>query len=469
LLNVDHLNYTELNQRWSNQLLSTSDGLAVIFKRVLGEFPADYHWRRAALVISDQRVLQLVNTETSQYAKAICSETTLPALTVAINDDSVTEELTYRTVTLEKSYWNKSNLQNWLLVRDKKVSPELKIELAQAAPTNFEATVAVPLYLLGNLYGVMLLSEKQAEFRPTKEELVNLSNIATYISTALYNNVLLNDAIAMAQEQERLRQQEELMLLHEERVREEEKFVLSEYVHDELVQDLSVIRRTIYPTLPEAAALNINNGTKKVAKAAPFDVKLYENIDLWVRPEFLERVKTNVELLDGRIAQLRDLSFDLRPIELDNELIVCIENLVKRKQDPNDQTQLVFNVIGEIADIEALLSKDVKQSIYRIIQQALNNASKHAHATCIQAEIELKFLPDRSYSVKIRIKDNGVGCEPERLVSFERLLEENHLGLANIARNFKTHGGNVKFLSAPGKGMEIVGTFVFKFDDSDDE
>jgi two-component system sensor histidine kinase DegS len=93
------------------------------------------------------------------------------------------------------------------------------------------------------------------------------------------------------------------------------------------------------------------------------------------------------------------------------------------------------------------LPQHVEFTIYRIIQEAVNNARKHAQSP--RLEVEMSHKRKR---LLIRVKDWGIGFIPDKLES----SSSNHsLGLFSMRRRAELLGGTFKINSAPGKGTEI--------------
>jgi signal transduction histidine kinase len=93
-----------------------------------------------------------------------------------------------------------------------------------------------------------------------------------------------------------------------------------------------------------------------------------------------------------------------------------------------------------------VLDKNHKLTIFRILQEALNNAIKHAKAATVQ--IVFKLFND---SIMIMIKDDGIG--------FDTSVVKMGAGLKNIQNRVYLIGGTHTIRCAPKKGCEIVINF----------
>ena len=112
------------------------------------------------------------------------------------------------------------------------------------------------------------------------------------------------------------------------------------------------------------------------------------------------------------------------------------------------------------------LSKDVALTLYRIVQEGLNNIVKHSRATEVSV-----LLEGDDGAVRLSIQDNGVGFDPQYGHNLFRVFERLHhadefpgtgVGLANVRRIVERHGGRVWADGRPGEGA----VFHFSIPDS---
>jgi PAS domain S-box-containing protein len=89
---------------------------------------------------------------------------------------------------------------------------------------------------------------------------------------------------------------------------------------------------------------------------------------------------------------------------------------------------------------------ETQMQLFRIIQEALSNARKHAGASCVQVVFE-----KRDHLARILIQDNGRGFDPTSIVN----EAGGHFGLRFMQERAKQIGGDLKVASAPGKGTCI--------------
>jgi signal transduction histidine kinase len=87
----------------------------------------------------------------------------------------------------------------------------------------------------------------------------------------------------------------------------------------------------------------------------------------------------------------------------------------------------------------------VEIALFRIAQEAVTNAVRHAHAERVSVLIE-----ERDRRIIMVIEDDGIGLEPGEV---ER---EGRLGLVGMRERIEMLGGNLLVESAPGAGATIV-------------
>ena len=146
-----------------------------------------------------------------------------------------------------------------------------------------------------------------------------------------------------------------------------------------------------------------------------------------------------LSLAEAGLTEMRALIFELRPESLEKEGLVAA--LSKQAEATRARYQLQ---VQTHFDCEPALTLEVKQALYRIAQEALHNTVKHAQAS--QVELRLLCL-DRG--LRLEIKDNGIGFDPQREFP-------GHLGLRSMRERVERIGGTFTVESKPGEGTRIV-------------
>lgn len=151
-----------------------------------------------------------------------------------------------------------------------------------------------------------------------------------------------------------------------------------------------------------------------------------------------DRVRDIQNLLRQIAMQLRKLTLELRPTELDNIGLVAAIELYAG--GVGRRTGLRISVAG---DIGMRLPGAVETALYRIVQEAVNNAVQHGHARRVR--IELKHSPAR---VACSVRDDGSG--------FDAQCRTRGLGLIGIRERLDALGGSMRVVSGSKRGTILV-------------
>ncbi len=98
--------------------------------------------------------------------------------------------------------------------------------------------------------------------------------------------------------------------------------------------------------------------------------------------------------------------------------------------------------------VEPELSEDVKLAFFRIGQEALNNARKHAGAS--KVTIELEFKKSR---IKMAVTDNGSGFDVKKTLG--NIENRGSLGLMSMQERANLIGAILRIESKPGHGTKV--------------
>lgn len=154
-------------------------------------------------------------------------------------------------------------------------------------------------------------------------------------------------------------------------------------------------------------------------------------------------LKQSSQILDEAVKELRNISHNLMPSSLHNNGLEHAVNDVVKKLEEAKSTKVVFNP----PSIPLALDKQREVTLYRIIQEALNNALKHSGAE----KIEITLQKEGRFA-KLQVQDNGKGFD-----YLSRLKEgKNGLGLKNIASRVNLLKGKYQYQSAIGKGTRLI-------------
>jgi PAS domain S-box-containing protein len=212
---------------------------------------------------------------------------------------------------------------------------------------------------------------------------------------------------------ERVRAREELAAFASESagVREQEKSRIARELHDELAQSLT---------------------------AAKMDA-------IWLRDHFARepdaqaKIAAMLTMLDTCVASTRRIAADLRPLVLDDlGLVPALEWVV---QNFTHRTEVPCELIVD-EDLE--LEEPFATGVFRIVQESLHNAAKHAEAKHV--EVELKVEGDY---LLLRVQDDGIGFRPSQP------RKPQSLGLVSLRERAQLMRGELRVDSSPGAGTRV--------------
>jgi two-component system sensor histidine kinase ComP len=192
-------------------------------------------------------------------------------------------------------------------------------------------------------------------------------------------------------------------------IAEKERKRLASDLHDEVLQELLNIRRSIERTSGE----NSMYGSR----------------------EDICRGLDNVEFM------IRETCQELMPPFISEHGVLHAVSKLVEKTRLRAEFQLEFKALP----ITAPISDEQTITIYRIVQELINNGFKHSEARKLMLEVgqEDEWL-------HIRYKDDGVGMETSRDFS-----DTNRFGLKGIAERARMVGGSVTLESQPGQGLRV--------------
>ena len=197
---------------------------------------------------------------------------------------------------------------------------------------------------------------------------------------------------------------------------EQERKKLSAELHDSVGQDIVIIKNNAN------MALNSINNDNDAAKY----------------------VKQISELSASALNNVRSISHNLRPVELDRlgltETIKSIIELVSNS--------IIIKFVSEIDDIDNLLEKGNEVNFCRIIQESMNNILKHSLAK--EASIKINKSGDNISTV---IRDNGIGFDTSIIKDAPM---HSVFGLTGINERVKMLNGTLEIKSGKGEGTEII-------------
>jgi signal transduction histidine kinase len=154
-----------------------------------------------------------------------------------------------------------------------------------------------------------------------------------------------------------------------------------------------------------------------------------------------------IEDLDDGISNLRSLVTDLRPVALDDlGLAAAIEALCERASHHGLEIDRSIELFYERGGEPARHTPELETAAYRIIQEALTNATKHGQAK--RAVIELL---ETEATVELTVRDDGHGFDPA--------TSTTGFGLVGMRERVELLAGAIQVESSPSNGTKVTASF----------
>jgi signal transduction histidine kinase len=261
---------------------------------------------------------------------------------------------------------------------------------------SMRAFLGVPIVARGEVVGAFYLTDKKggrgAQFSDDDQRLIE--TLAAHAAIALENARLYERSRELSTVEERKR--------------------LARELHDSVTQTLFSIGLTV-----EAASSLVERDPERA------------------RAE-LARLR---ELVQGAMQEMRSSIFELRPAELEADgLAASLRKHVEVLGRVHRQ-RIELAVEGE----DRRLPGEVEKGLFRIGQEALANALKHARAQTVSVELDL-----RDGSASLIVADDGAGFDPRTAAARSR-----RLGLTSMRERAEALGGTLIIDSAEGRGTRV--------------
>jgi signal transduction histidine kinase len=161
-------------------------------------------------------------------------------------------------------------------------------------------------------------------------------------------------------------------------------------------------------------------------------------------PGLLDRIQ---ESSAEALAEMRSLVSDLRPrvVSEDGLLATLRQHFVLRER--RERLRVIFSIEGEEHG-----STEIREALFRTVQEALNNVVKHSGA--VEAEVALAFSENEAM---VRIRDGGCGFAADAApADAAARVSPGGFGLAGMRRRVEEMGGTFTVTSAPGAGTTVT-------------
>ncbi len=274
----------------------------------------------------------------------------------------------------------------------------------------------------------LAVSPKRSGTMLGHEEMHWLQLILTYLAVSLENVQLirkldnkiqtLSSVVPKEEEAGNLQWFRKLMF----GLQEKERVRIAMDIHDSTMQDLFFLKRRL-ETVQDEHMLTAE-GTKALGQAARY--------------------------IDMINAGLRQSCFELHPYLLrDIGLVATLGKLLQMERAASD-----FRIDFSTTDIPPIeeVDMEVKQHVFRMVQELLNNAKKYSRASVVCISLQL-----HTGALKVEYADDGVGFEEKRPVVRE--IGSSGRGIEQMKSRVLSMNGSYGLSTSPGKGVTFWAQF----------
>jgi PAS domain S-box-containing protein len=229
------------------------------------------------------------------------------------------------------------------------------------------------------------------------------------------NAALLKETKEREQAEERIRKLYSQLVKSQEKERQR----ISYDLHDNLAQDLFTLKiklDTFFADQPHTSEEN----REKISKLS--------------------------EIVKGTISSIRKMAYELAPGGL--KLLGLVPTLCNYCSDFSKEYGVTVDFLPAGMD-NIDISFDIQITLYRIVQECLNNIRKHADATHVTIKLVMSFP-----NIILRIKDNGKGFDVQK--EFAGAVDKRQMGIPNIDERVTALKGRMRMESRVMQGTEVV-------------
>lgn len=262
--------------------------------------------------------------------------------------------------------------------------------------------LALPLRLGGQVVGLWLLGQHDPEDYYSQVEIDTLQNLAHQTSIALAN----------------ILQTERLHALYQVNIenQEEERRSLARELHDDVLGQMALLAMSTHQKDAPASA--------PAGDPIGFD-----------------------QAYQSATGHIRSIINSLRPATLNYGLRLALDELADELPEITGSN---VEIHVDMPSSQLRYPPQVELHLFRIAQQACQNALQHAQASHVRISGRLE-----EGAIELKVEDNGQGMESSRAMDLAWLLANRHFGLAGMYERSALIGARLQFDSAPGSGTRV--------------
>jgi len=222
---------------------------------------------------------------------------------------------------------------------------------------------------------------------------------------------------------------------------------LEKQLEEERKENQNNITRAVYKAYEEERTFlskELHDSVNQKLTASIFNLTRYNSVN-----------KPNSDLLNNSIGLLQDSMNEIR--SLSRKLVAtefleigfedAIAQIIYTSTESFKKIKFKLKISPEV---ESTIQDDLKVNIFRILQEQIQNITKHANATSVTILIDI----NKDNLLSFITSDNGKGFDPKK--------KKSGVGILNIMNRVQSYNGNCTITSAPQKGSIYKITFPLK-------
>jgi signal transduction histidine kinase len=190
-------------------------------------------------------------------------------------------------------------------------------------------------------------------------------------------------------------------------------------------------------------AMDIHDGIGQMLTSLKYQI---ESIDVRDSGKAEQKIAEVDQLIKQVIKEVRRVTFNLKPTVLGDYGLQAALNVFVREIGKLTDIQLLYKTTGEIDR----LPQKIENNIFRIIQEAINNAIKYSGAHVIEVS-----LTETENELVISVVDEGKGFDT-KIVEKRSTNIETGRGFFNMYERTEYVNGHLEINSEPGKGTSVI-------------
>jgi len=201
----------------------------------------------------------------------------------------------------------------------------------------------------------------------------------------------------------------------------------------------------------QALARDLHDGPTQLVSAIMLHLDLLKLVLQKEPHNLLAEISATQTLAQHAVEQIRKMLFELRPLPLEMQgLAAALQVFLEHRQkDVLGMTNLTFSVKRDKPGDEISRQEEkVESAIFAIVQEAVNNALKHAKAKNISVE-----LGETDMVIYAQVEDDGRGFEIDKVM--RNYEQRGSLGMINLRERAELIGGELSLISTPGRGTQL--------------